>query len=75
MKPIKLYRYTRPDGGVTVSPENPDVEYQECVRLVAGEGKLLTNGNIQISCIDTDSVDGWWEIDAPIETDEKITAS
>lgn len=72
MKPIKLYRYNREGGGVTVSPEEPDVEYQECVRLVAGEGKLLTNGDAKTSCIDTDSADGWWEIDAP---EEENTAS
>lgn len=72
MKTIKLYRYTREGGGVTVSPEKPDVEYQECVRLVADEGKLLTNGDIETSCIDTDSADGWWEIDAP---EEENTAS
>lgn len=70
MKTIKLYRYTREGGGVTVSPEKPDVEYQELVRLVADERKLLTNGNIETVCIDTDTADGWWEIDAP---EEEIT--
>lgn len=75
MKIITLYRYTREGGGVTVSPQKPDVEYQECVRLVADEGKLLTNGDAKTSCIDTDTAEGWWEIDAPIETDDENTAS
>lgn len=79
MKPIKLYRYTRESGGVTVSPEKPDIEYQERMRLVADEGKLLTNGIIKTTCIDVDTAEGWWEIDAPVEptkfTNEQTTAS
>jgi hypothetical protein len=75
MQTITLYRYTREGGGVTVSPEKPNCDYQERVRLIADEGKLLTDGNIETSCIDTDSADGWWEIDAPIETDDENTAS
>lgn len=67
MQTIILYRYNREGGGVTVSPEKPDCEYQESVRLVADEGKLLTNGNIETACIDTDSAEGWTEIDAPKE--------
>ena len=63
MQIIKLYKYIREDGGTTVSPKKPDCEYAEMVRLVADEGKLLTNGEIETPCIDTDTADGWMEVD------------
>lgn len=65
MQPIKLYRYNRVDGGVTISPVKPDCEYTEMVRLVADEGKVLTkDGENFTDCIDTDTADGWYEVDA-----------
>ena len=41
----------------------------EMVRLIADQGKILTNGKIQAGCIDTfaDKADEWTEIDAPKE--------
>ena len=33
-----IYRYQRPDGGYTVSPVKPDVQYQVRWRLIAEEG-------------------------------------
>ena len=59
MSIIPLYRYTRPDGGVTVSPIKPDTEYTELCRLIADEGMAITNGVIITDCIDVDSADGW----------------
>lgn len=72
MQIIKLYRYVRPDGGVTISPNKPDVEYTEMVRLVADDGKILTNGSEETSCLDIVNPDGWQEIDyvEPVEEDE-----
>lgn len=67
MQYIKLYKYKRADGGTTVSPKEPDVEYVEGLRIVAEEGKILTNGQEQTYCKDVDSVEGWTEIDAPAE--------
>lgn len=72
MQTIILYKYNREDGGVTASPVKPDCSCQELVRLIADDGKLLTNGTNETFCVDTDSADGWWEIDAPIETDEPL---
>ena len=70
MQAIKLYRYNRADGGVTISPVKPDGEYTEMVRLVADEGKVLTqDGEHFTSCIDTDTADGWYEVDEIIEED------
>ena len=59
-----LYRFLREDGGVTESPDKPDVaEYITRYRLIASEGKLLTDGTTETYCIDVDSADGWSEID------------
>lgn len=66
MQTIPLYRYTRPDGGITNSPVKPDAaDYAVKYRLIADEGKTLTDGTTVTGCVDTDSPDGWTEIDAP----------
>lgn len=65
MQTITLYRYTRPDGGISVSPIKPNVEYTEMVRLVTDEGKALTDGTNTTTCTDVSSAEGWTEIDAP----------
>ena len=70
MQAITLYRYNRADGGVTISPVKPDGEYTEMVRLVADEGKVLTqDGESITSCIDTETADGWYEVDEITEED------
>ena len=65
MQTITLYRYTRPDGGISVSPIKPNVKYTEMVRLIADEGKALTDGTNTTTCTDVSSAEGWTEIDAP----------
>lgn len=68
MQIINLYKYQRPDGGVTVSPVQPEGEYTLMYRLVADEGKLLTkDGNEFTICTDVESIEGWYEVDAPDE--------
>ena len=68
MQIIPIYKFTREDGGVTVSPNKPNCEYTEMCRLVADEGKLLTKDGVDTtSCTDVESADGWYEIDAPEE--------
>ena len=64
MKKIILYRYIRPDGGVTVSTVEPDTEYAELCRLVADEGQVLTNGSTNTPCVDTDNPELWTEVAA-----------
>lgn len=71
MQIITLYRYERAGGGITVSPIKPDAEYTEMYRLVADEGKALTNGEITTTCTDVKSTEGWSEIDAPIEPEQQ----
>lgn len=64
MKIIPLYRYTRADGGIDVSPIKPDADYTDLYRLVADEGKALTQDGIDTyMCIDTASAEGWFEVD------------
>ena len=75
MQIITLYRYERADGGVTVSPIKPDAEYTEMYRLVADEGKVLTNGEITTTCTDVYDTEGWSEIDEPIESEYSIRAT
>lgn len=71
MKIVSLYKYTRADGGTTISPAkpNPDTEYVEMFRLIADECKELMNGDVRTPCIDVEHIEGWTEIDA--ESKEK----
>ena len=66
-----LYRFLREDGGFTESPDKPDVaEYITRYRLIASDGKLLTDGTTETYCIDVDSADGWSEIVRRAEAEE-----
>lgn len=60
-----LYRYEREPGKITVSTVEPDTEYETLYRLIADEGKILTNGETETCCVDVNSTEGWTEVDAP----------
>ena len=65
MKTVNLYRYEDVDG-ITITPEkrNPtDPIY--CYRLIADDGKILTDGEMETPCIDTHEPWKWSEIDDP----------
>lgn len=63
MQTIKLYKYERAEGGVTISPTKPNAEYTEMLRLVADEGKALTMDRKEFTpCVDVESIEGWYEI-------------
>lgn len=64
MTQIPLYKYTRPNGGTTVSPIKPDGEYTQMVRLIADEGMELMKGDNRATCADADSAEGWTEVPA-----------
>ena len=66
MRIVTLYRY-KTDSGVVVSPIEPTCEYTTLVRVIADEGKVITDGDTIASCIDTETADGWAEIEMPIE--------
>lgn len=72
MQIIPLYRYARPDGGITVSPIKPEGVYEDAFRLVADEGYILVNGDRNAVCIDVDSVEGWTEIPDSNSSDDEV---
>ena len=68
----ELYHYEREEGKVTVSTEKPECDYTLRYRLIADEDKLLTkDGENFTTCIDVDSPDGWYELDA-LKTNSKF---
>ena len=62
-----LYKYTRIDGGITITPVQPDVAYTQLYRLVAEDG-----GEITTTCIDVESYDGWHDVDDEIKDTEAL---
>ena len=72
MQAVILYRYARADGGITASPVAPTdgIAYDILYRLIADDGKVLTNGTITTACVDAASSTGWAEIDDPGGTGE-----
>ena len=62
-----LYRFTRTEGGVTVSMNKPDRDYETLSRLIADAGKVLTDGTNIFCCVDTDKPEQFYEIDIPSE--------
>lgn len=73
MQTIPLYRYTRPDGGVTVSTVKPDGDYTELFRIAADEGYTLTDGTNYTSCTDTADLSLWSEVEDTENAVETIT--
>lgn len=71
MKVITLYKYIRPDGGVTISPIQPDCDYVQMIRMIADENKILVKDGYMTECIDADTSDGWTEVDMPNEPIEE----
>lgn len=65
MQIVKLYRIQREHGGITITPNKPNEYESELFRIVADEGMELVKGDVRVSCIDTESLDGW--IEEPVE--------
>lgn len=58
-----LYRYKRADGGITDTPNKPEGEYTERVRIIADEGKAVTKDGKHFFLVkDADSIEGWDEV-------------
>ena len=61
-----LYKYTREDGGITVSLNKPECEYTELVRIIADDNKKITkDGENLYTVIDCKTTDAWYEVEAP----------
>lgn len=74
MQKVNLYRYNNEDESVTVTPiqrDPADPIYK--MRLIADEGKVLTDGERTTPCTDCafDEVDEWTEIDEPSPAPEE----
>lgn len=67
-----LYKYSRTEGGITITPIQPDVAYTQLYRLVAEDGSEITNGEITTTCIDVESYDGWYDVDVEITDTEAL---
>lgn len=66
-----LYCYERETGKTTVSTEKPDCEYTTRYRLIAEEGKELTNnGEDFATCVDVETTEGWYEVKVKAEKDK-----
>ena len=68
-----LYKFKRADGGTTVSPNKPEGEYTEGVRIIAAPGKAITKDGVNLyPAKDEDGLEGWYEVDAPGEEEDGI---
>lgn len=64
MRVKPLFRYKREDDKIVDTPIKPECEYTTRVRMIASEGKALTNDNKTFYLVkDADSTEGWYEID------------
>ena len=62
-----VYRYSGANGEV-VSPVELPMAHSTLSRLIADSGKMITNdGESLFSVLDTDSLEGYYEVDAPAE--------
>lgn len=74
MQIMTLYKYTREDGGVTVSPTEPIEQYTLMYRVIADEGKEVSNDGVNWApCVDTDTNVGWNEREAAGEDGNEAT--
>jgi hypothetical protein len=60
-----LYRYTGRNGIITSLVYLEDVKYYPMYRLIAEEGKMLTDGELKVKSIDifAEDLGKWTEID------------
>lgn len=70
MQKINLYRYEE-EKSIIITPiprQETDIPYK--LRLVADEGYILTDGEIETPCIDIDFIDEEKYTEIPIENEE-----
>ena len=62
MTTVNLYVYNNQDGSTTITPTaRKKSDKPGKTRLIADEGRILTNGQTRERVIDTDSPDEWTE--------------
>lgn len=59
-----LYRYTGRNGIITSLVHLEDIKFYPMYRLIADEGKILTNGELKVKSIDifAEDLSKWTEI-------------
>lgn len=62
MKVIDLYRYRDKDANIVTPNKRNNSDVPSLYRLVADEGKTLTDGITQTVCVDTEDIEKWQEI-------------
>ena len=62
MQKYPIYRFTCPDGGVSISLVKPEGECVELARLIAEDGCHITDGVTICECVDTADPGAWEEI-------------
>ena len=65
-----LYKSERKGGGYTVSLTRPEGNYQVRWRLIADEGRAITNGDVTVTVIDLmhrKDCEVWTDCDLPEE--------
>ena len=67
MQIITLYKREMHNGGVTVTTKKPRKgSTTEMYRIIADEDKAVTQDGVNVApCVDVESVEGWYEVDAP----------
>lgn len=61
-------------GGVSLSPQFAEGRtLSKFVRLVAEDGRAITDGNTVTLCVDTMTPEAWMDCDAPAD-EEEVTA-
>lgn len=73
MQILNTHRMKTPTRTIDLAPgADPEAfakgetyELVPMVRLIADEGKTLTDGTVMQGCVITESAEGWTEIDAP----------
>lgn len=66
MQIMNLYKYAEQGNAYCITPERRnEADEPYCYRLVADEGKVLTDGATRTSCIDIDKGDleNWQEVE------------
>ena len=67
MRKVTLYT----GGGVSLSPLPGEGRHlSRYVRLVADEGRAITDGNTVTACVDTTTPEAWMDCDAPADEEE-----
>ena len=72
MQIINLYRVTRADGGITVTPNKPDSYDAVMYRIIADDGKEIVNGDTRTICVDVESSEGWTEVGIKESTETEL---